>query len=61
MINYYLDVALCGLVVLAELVGVIALVIAVQFIFVKMFRINPVLRFLKFLDRFDKKLTEIFG
>lgn len=61
MINYYLDVALCGLVILAELVGVIALVIAVQFIFVKMFRINPVLRFLKFLDRFDKKLTEIFG
>lgn len=61
MINYYLDVALCGLVVLAELVGVIALVIAVQFIFVKMFRINPVLKFLNFLDRFDKKLTEIFG
>ncbi len=61
MINYYLDVALCGLVVLAELVGAIALAIAVQFIFVKMFRINPVLKFLKFLDRFDKKLTEIFG
>lgn len=61
MINYYLDVALCGLVVLAELVGAIALVIAVQFIFMKIFRINPVLRFLKFLDRFDKKLTEIFG
>lgn len=61
MINYYLDVALCGLVVLAKLVGAIALAIAVQFIFVKMFRINPVLRFLKFLDRFDKKLTEIFG
>lgn len=61
MINYYLDVALCGLVVLAELVGAIALVIAVQFMFVKMFRINPVLRFLKFLDRFDKKITEIFG
>ncbi len=61
MINYYLDVALCGLVLLAELVGAIALVIAVQFMFVKMFRINPVLRFLKFLDRFDKKLTEIFG
>lgn len=61
MINYYLDVALCGLVVLAELVGAIVLVIAVQFIFMKIFRINPVLRFLKFLDRFDKKLTEIFG
>lgn len=61
MINYYLDVALCGLVVLAELVGAIALAIAVQFIFVKIFKINPVLRFLKFLDRFDKKLTEIFG
>lgn len=61
MINYYLDVALCSLIVLAELVGAIALAIAVQFIFVKMFRINPVLRFLKFLDRFDKKLTEIFG
>lgn len=61
MINYWLDVALCGLVVLAELVGAIALAIAVQFIFVKMFRINLVLRFLKFLDRFDKKLTEIFG
>ena len=61
MINYWLDVALCGLVVLVKLVGAIALAIVVQFIFVKMFRINPVLRFLKFLDRFDKKLTEIFG
>lgn len=61
MINYYLDVALCSLIVLAELVVAIALAIAVQFIFVKMFRINPVLKFLKFLDRFDKKLTEIFG
>lgn len=61
MINYWLDVALCSLVVLEELAGAIALTIAVQFIFVKMFRINPVLRFLKFLDRFDKKLTEIFG
>lgn len=61
MINYYLDVALCSLIVLAELVGAIALAIVVQFIFVKMFRINPVLKFLKFLDRFDKKLTEIFG
>lgn len=61
MINYYLDVALCSLIVLAELVGAIALAIAVQFIFVKIFRINPVLKFLKFLDRFDKKLTEIFG
>lgn len=61
MINYWLDVALCSLVVLVELVGAIALAIAVQFIFVKMFKINPVLRFLKFLDRFDKKLTEIFG
>lgn len=61
MINYWLDVALCSLVVLAELAGAIALTIAVQFIFVKMLRINPVLRFLKFLDRFDKKLTEIFG
>ena len=61
MINYWLDVALCGLVVLVKLVGTIALAIAVQFIFVKMFRINLVLRFLKFLDRFDKKLTEILG
>jgi hypothetical protein len=61
MINYWLDVALCSLVVLVELVGAIALAIAVQFIFVKMFKINPVLRFLKFLNRFDKKLTEIFG
>ena len=61
MINYWLDVTLCGLVVLVKLVGAIALAIAVQFIFVKMFRINLVLRFLKFLDRFDKKLTEILG
>lgn len=61
MINYYLDVALCSLVVLAELAGAIALTIAVQFIFVKVFKINPILRFERFLDRLDKKLTEIFG
>lgn len=61
MISYWLDVALCGLTLLVELFSSIALVIAVQFLFVKVFKINPVLRFLKFLDRFDKKLTEIFG
>ena len=61
MINYWLDVALCSLVVLAELAGAIALAIAIQFIFVKIFRINLVLRFLKFLDRFDKKINWDFG
>ena len=61
MISYWLDVALCGLTLLVELFSSIALAIAVQFLFVKVFKINPVLRFLKFLDRFDKKLTEILG
>lgn len=60
MISYWLDVILCGFTLLVELFGSIALVIAVQFIFVKIFKINPVLKFLRFLDRFDKKLTEIF-
>ena len=60
MISYWIDVALCGLTLLVELFGSIALAIAVQFIFVKIFKINPVLKFLRFLDRFDKKLTEIF-
>ena len=61
MISYWLDVALCGLTLLLELFGAVVLAIAVQFIFIKVFKINPVLKFLRFLDRLDKKLTEMFG
>lgn len=60
MINYYLDVALCGLVVLAELVGAIGTMLLVQLIFYKIFKINLYKNFWKFLNKMDKKLTEMF-
>ena len=60
MIEYLLDVYLCGLVVLAELIGAIAIAILFQFIFYKVFKINLYKSFCKFLDRLDKRINETF-
>lgn len=59
MINYYLDVALCGLVVLVELVGTIILAIATEVIVYKVFKINLYQEIWKGLNRLDRKLNRI--
>lgn len=58
---YLLDVMLCGLVVIAEIVAAIIGIIALQFIFVKVFKINPILKFWRFLEKLDKKLNKYFN
>lgn len=54
---YLLDVIACGLVVFAELVGVILLGLLIQFIFYRFFKINLFKTIIKALDRLDKKLS----
>lgn len=61
MINYYLDIALCGMMLIAEIFGAIVLALAVQLIFYRVFKINLYKTILRKLDRLDKRLTEIFG
>lgn len=61
MIEYLLDVYLCGLVVLAELIGVIAIAILTQYIFYKVFKINLYKNLCKLSRKLDKKVTEMFG
>lgn len=58
---YLFDVMLCGLVVIAELVAVFIGIVALQFIFVKVFKINPILKFWRFLEKLDKKLNKYFN
>lgn len=60
MIEYLLDVYLCGLVVIAKVVQAIGIVLLVQFIFYKVFKINLYKRFWKLSDKLDKKINEIF-
>lgn len=58
---HILDIIACGLVVLAELIGVLTLAILTQFIFYKVFKINLYKRFVKLIFELDKKAEEIFG
>lgn len=58
---YILDVIACGLVVLAELIGVFALAILTQFIFYRVFKMNLYKSFVKLIFELDKKAEEIFG
>lgn len=60
MISYWLDVMLCGMVVLGRLVQAIAIAILFQFIFYKVFKINLYKTFWKLSDKLDKKINEIF-
>ena len=60
MIEYLLDVYLCGLVVIAKVVQAIGIALLVQFIFYKVFKINLYKRFWKLSDKLDKKINEIF-
>ena len=60
MISYWLDVMLCGMVMLGRLVQAIAIGILTQYIFYKVFKINLYKTFWKFSDKLDKRINEIF-
>ena len=58
---YLLDVILCGLVVIAELFGAVVLALTVQFLFLKLFKINLYKLINKKLNKLDKKLNKYFN
>ena len=60
MISYWLDVMLCGMVVLGRLVQAIGIALLVQFISYKVFKINLYKSFWKLSDKLDKRINEIF-
>lgn len=61
MIEYLLDIYLCGIVVIAELIGAILIGILTQYIFYKVFKINLYKNLCKLSRKLDKKVTEMFG
>ena len=61
MIEYLLDVYLCGMVVITEIIGAIAIGILTQYIFYKVFKINLYKNLCKLSRKLDKKVTEMFG
>ena len=61
MISYWLDVMLCGMVVLGRLVQAIAIGILTQYIFYKVFKINLYKNLCKLSKKLDEKVTEMFG
>lgn len=61
MIEYLLDVYLCGLVVLAELIGAMAIALVIQGIFYKVFKINLYKSLCKLSKKLDRKVTKMFG
>lgn len=61
MIEYLLDVYLCGMVVIVEVIGAMAIAILFQFIFYKVFKINLYKNLCKLSRKLDKKVTEMFG
>ena len=61
MISYLVDLFLCSMVVVAELVGTIILAIAVEVIVYKIFKINLYREIWKGLNKLDRKLNRILG
>mgnify|MGYP003218211070 CR=1 FL=1 len=59
MISYLIDVFLCGMVVVAELVGTIIFAIAVEVMVYKVFKINLYQEIWKGLNKLNKKLNKI--
>ena len=59
MISYLIDVFLCSMVVVAELVGTITLAIATEVIVYKVFKINLYQEIWKGLNRLDRKLNRM--
>ena len=57
--DYWLDVLLCGLVTLGELIGVILLAVLTQIIFYKIFRINLYKKIIKGLNKLEKYIEEV--
>lgn len=58
---YLLDVMLCSLVVIVELFGAVVLALTVQFLFLKLFKINLYKLINKKLNKLDKKLNKYFN
>lgn len=61
MISYLIDVFLCGMVVVAELVGTITLAIVTEVMVYKVFKINLYQEIWKGLNKLNKKLNKILG
>lgn len=61
MISYLIDVFLCSMVVVAELIVTIILAIAIEVIFYKVFKINLCQKIWKGLNRLDRKLNKMLG
>ena len=61
MISYLVDLFLCSMVVVAELVGTITLAIAIEVIVYKIFKINLCQKIWKGLNGLDRKLNKILG
>ena len=61
MISYLIDLFLCSMVVVAELVVTILLAIATEVIVYKIFKINLCQEIWKGLNRLDRKLNKILG
>lgn len=60
MINYWLDVILCCMTVVLELIGIIGLAMLIQLISYQCFGVNIYQRINKRLNRLDKYLTSLF-
>lgn len=61
MISHWLDVMLCGMVVLGRLIQAIVIAILLQYTFNKFLNINLFKSFWKLSDKLDKKIIKIFG
>ena len=61
MINYLVDLFLCSMVVVAELIGTITLAIVTEVIVYKIFKINLYQEIWKGLHKLDRKLNRILG
>lgn len=61
MISYLIDVFLCSMVVVAELIGTITLAIVTEVMVYKIFKINLYQEIWKGLNKLDRKLNRILG
>lgn len=61
MISYLIDVFLCSMVVVAELIVTIILAIVTEVMVYKVFKINLYQEIWKGLNKLDRKLNRILG
>ena len=57
--SYWLDVLLCGLITIGELIGVIMLAMAIQLIFYRVFKINLYKNIIRGLSKLEKHIEEV--